>query len=199
MNPVTKKCMPRKGAFKGKSEQEDADANPSMREGLTKPPAGKVQHPTDCPPDTAWDAKSKICRPIDSMDKDRPSGASPQSPKSIASELSVAQLVQALDQLIELDPEDKEKSKMLAKELPNSAFPPSLVSDTHRSLMHHRPDVSDPYDTASVDRVRLRNSLFRATAVKGFSEKAVEDAVAHLVFHAREIVVGHLEKVKGKK
>jgi hypothetical protein len=197
MNPVTKKCMPRKGAFKGKSEQEEAEANPSMREGLTPPPAGKVQHPTDCPPNTAWDAKNKICRPIDSMDKDRPSGASPQNPKSVADEvqeMSLARLVSALDEIIRQLGDSKEKSKVLAKELPNAAFPPSLVSDTHRSLMHHTPNVEDPYDTTSVDLARLRNSLFRASTVKGFSEKAVEDAIEHLIFHAREVVLQSLEK-----
>lgn len=192
MNPVTKKCMPRKGAFKGKSEQEDADANPSLREGLTPPPAGKVQHQSDCPPNTAWDAKNKICRPIDSMDKDRPSGASPENPKSVA-DLSTAQIIQALDEIIK-GLGEQEKSKVLAKELPNAAFPPSLVSDTHRSLMHHSPNVEDPYDTASVDVARLRNSLFRATSVKGFSDKAVEDAIDHLLFHAREIVAENLGK-----
>jgi len=193
MNPVTKKCMPRKGAFKG-SEQEDADANPSMREGLTPPPAGKVQHQSDCPPNTAWDAKSKVCRPIDSMDKNRPSGASPQNPNSVAEELTTAQIIQALDEIIK-GLGEQEKSKVLAKELPNAAFPPSLVSDSHRSLMHHKSDVVDPYDTASVDVARLRNSLFRATSVKGFSDKAVDDAIDHLLFHAREIVV----EAAGKK
>ncbi len=193
MNPVTKKCMPRKGAFKGKSEQEDADAKPQNREGLTPPPAGKVQHPTDCPPNTAWDAKSKVCRPIDSMDKDRPSGASPQNPKSIADELTTAQIIQVLDEIIK-GLGEPEKSKVLAKELPNAAFPPSLVSDSHRSLMHHKSDVVDPYDTASVDVARLRNSLFRATAVKGFSDKAVEDGVNHLLFHARAIAAERIEK-----
>jgi hypothetical protein len=192
MNPVTKKCMPRKGAFKG-SEQEDADANPAMREGLTKPPAGKVQHPTDCPPNTAWDAKNKVCRPIDSMDKDRPSGASPQNPKSVADDLTTAQIIQVLDEIIK-GLGEKEKSKVLAKELPNAAFPPSLVSDTRRSLMHHTPGVEDPYDTASVDVIRLRNSLFRATAVKGFSDRAIEDAIDHLLFHAREVVAERIEK-----
>jgi len=34
MNPITKKCQPRKGAFKGKSEKEDAEnAQPDNREG----------------------------------------------------------------------------------------------------------------------------------------------------------------------
>ncbi len=197
MNPVTKKCMPRKGAFKGKSEQEDADAKPANREGLTPAPAGKVQHQSDCPPNTAWDAKNKICRPIDSMAKDRPSGASPQSPRSTAEEvqaMSLAKLVSALDELISHLGEEKEKGKVVAKDLPNAAFPPSLVSDSHRSLMHHKSDVVDPYDTASVDVVRLRNSLFRATTVQGFSGKAVEDGIDHLLFHAREIVAENLEK-----
>ena len=194
MNPVTKKCMPRKGAFKG---AEEADANPGNREGLTPAPEGKVQHQSDCPPNTAWDAKNKICRPIDSMAKDRPSGASPQSPKSTADEvqsMSLAKLVSALDELIKQLGDTKEKSKVVAKELPNAAFPPSLVSDSHRSLMHHKSDVVDPYDTASVDVIRLRNSLFRSATVKGFSEKAVEDAVDHLLFHAREIVAENLGK-----
>ena len=192
MNPVTKKCMPRKGAFKGKSEQEDADAIPANREGLTPAPAGKVQHQSDCPPDTAWDAKNKICRPIDSMDKNRPDGASPQNPHSVA-DMSKAGLIKELDAMIK-EMEAPEKNKVAARELPNAAFPPSLVSSSQRNLMHHAPDVEDPYDTATVDVARLRNSLFRATTVQGFSEKAVEDAIEHLLFHAREIVVAELEK-----
>lgn len=189
MNPVTKKCMPRKGAFKGKSEQEDAQAQPGNREGLTPPPAGKVQHQSDCPPNTAWDAKMKICRPIDSMDKDRPSGASPQSPKSTAVDsMSPARLIHELDRILSLQEGGKEKSRVAAKDLPNAAFPPSTVSSTKRILMHHTPDVEDPYDNASIDVGRLRNALARASKVEGFSAKAIDDATEHLLYHAREIV-----------
>lgn len=202
MNPVTKKCQPRKGAFKGKSGEEDADAKPGNREGLTQPPAGKVQHQSDCPEGTAWDAKNKICRPLDSMEKSRPDGASPQSPKDTASvesvveNMSLAKLISHLDEIIREDLAEgrKEKAKVAAKELPNEAFPPSLVGSTRRSLMHHTPEVTDPYDTETVDVARLRNALARVSKVDGYAEKAVEDARDHLVFHAREIVSRRLGK-----
>jgi hypothetical protein len=204
MNPVTKKCMPRKGAFKGKSETEEADAKPGNREGLTPAPAGKVQHQSDCPPDTAWDAKSKTCRPLSEMDKSRPSGSSPQNPKSVASvedvveNMSLAKIIAALDEIIaaELAEGRTEKAgmKVAAKDLPNEAFPPSLVSTTRRSLMHHSPDVTDPYDTASVDTARLRNALARSSKIDGFAEKAVADAQEHLLWHARQLVSAHLGK-----
>jgi len=195
MNPVTKKCQPRAGAFKGKSEQEDAQVQQSNREGLTVEVPGRVKIPVDCPPGTAWNAVRRVCSPLSTMDKNRPDGdAGPQNVKSVASRMSTAQLIQALDAIIAEEAGTKEKSKVLAKELPNAAFPPSLVSDTRRSLMHHAPGVEDPYDTASVDVARLRNSLFRSTAVKGFSDKAIEDAIDHLLFHAREIVAERIEK-----
>jgi hypothetical protein len=204
MNPVTKKCAPRDGAFKGKSEEEIANANPGNREGLTTAPAGKVQHQSDCPPDTAWDAKNKICRPLDSMDKSRPSGASPQNPKSVASvedvveNMSLAKIIASLDEIItEAITEGKtEKAgvKISAKDLPNEAFPPSLVSNTRRSLMHHNPDVTDPYDTASVDVPRLRNALARSSRIDGYAEKAVADAQEHLLWHARQLVSAYLGK-----
>ncbi len=198
MNPVTKKCMPRKGAFKGKSGQEDAEhANPGNREGLTPPPAGKVQHQTDCPANTAWDSKMKICRPIDSRAKDRPSGASPQSPRSTADdveELTPARLIQELDKILSQQSGSREKSRVNAKDLPNAAFPPSTVGSEKRVLMHHSPGVEDPYDNASVDIGRLRNALARVNNVEGFSEKAVEDAFDHLLYHAREIVTVANEK-----
>jgi hypothetical protein len=111
----------------------------------------------------------------------------------VADDLTTAQIIQVLDEIIK-GLGEQEKSKVLAKELPNAAFPPSLVSDTRRSLMHHTPSVEDPYDTASVDVIRLRNSLFRATAVKGFSDRAIEDAIDHLLFHAREVVAERIEK-----
>ena len=203
MNPVTKKCAPRDGAFKGKSEEEVADANPGNREGLTPAPAGMVQHQSDCPPGTAFDAKQRICRPLDSMDKSRPDGASPQNPKSVASvedvveNMSLAKIVSTLDEIILSDIEagrEKAGLKVSAKELPNEAFPPSLVSNTRRSLMHHTPDVSDPYDTASVDVPRLRNALARSSKIDGYAEKAVADAQEHLLWHARQLVSAHLGK-----
>jgi hypothetical protein len=180
-----------------KSRTAKADAIPSNREGLTPPPAGKVQHQSDCPPNTAWDSKMKICRPIDSMDKDRPSGASPQAPKSTADEvedLTPARLIQELDRILSEQTENKEKSRIAAKDLPNAAFPPSTVSSTKRVLMHHTPGVEDPYDNASVDVGRLRNALARASRVEGFSEKAVEDALGHLLYHAREAILAAHEK-----
>jgi hypothetical protein len=200
MNPITKKCMPRKGAFKGKSEQEEAEhAQPGNREGLTPAPAGKVQHQTDCPPNTAWDAKSKVCRPIDSRAKNRPDGASPQASTSVAvvEAMSLAQIIQQLDAILKEEIEAgraQEKGKVAAKNLPNAAFPPSLVSSTKRSLMHHTPGVEDPYDQETVDVGRLRNALARTTTVDGFSEQAVTDAREHLLYHARAFVADRLSK-----
>ena len=184
-----KKCV--------KSRTAKADAIPSNREGLTPPPAGKVQHQSDCPPNTAWDSKMKICRPIDSTDKDRPFGASPQAPKSTADEveeLTPARLIQELDRILSEQTENKEKSRIAAKDLPNAAFPPSTISATKRALMHHTPNVEDPYDNASVDVGRLRNALARSSKVEGFSEKAVEDALEHLLYHAREAILAAREK-----
>jgi hypothetical protein len=201
MNPVTKKCQPRKGAFKGKSDEETADAIPSNREGLVPPPAGQLNLPSDCPPGTGWDAKNNICRPLDSMDKNRPDGPSPQSPANTASledvveNMSLAKLVATLDVIIREDSADnKEKAKVDAKNLPNEAFPPSLVSSTRRSLMHHSPDVTDPYDTGSVDIGRLRNALARVSKIEGYADKAVIDAQEHLMWHARKIVSDYLVK-----
>jgi len=168
-----------------KSRTAKADAVPGNREGLTPPPAGKVQHQSDCPPNTGWDSKMKICRPLDSMDKDRPTGASPQSPSSTADvgDLSPARLIQELDRLLSLQEENKTKNRISARNLPNAAFPPSTVSATRRALMHHTSTVEDPYDTSTVDVARLRNALARVNGVEGFSEKAVEDAFEHLLYH----------------
>jgi hypothetical protein len=200
MNPITKKCAPRSGAFKGKSEEEVAD----NREGLVDAPAGKVRLPSDCPTDTIWDAKNKICRPLDSMDKSRPSGSSPQNPANTASvedvveNMSLSKIIASLDELIlsEINSGRMEKAgmKVAAKDLPNEAFPPSLVSNTRRSLMHHTPDVTDPYDTASVDVPRLRNALARSSRIDGYAEKAVADAQEHLLWHARQLVSAYLGK-----
>lgn len=188
MNPVTKKCMPRKGAFKGKSGEETAG-----REGLTTEVPGKVKLPQDCPAGTIWDGTRRTCTPLDPSDKNRPSGGpGPMDPKNVAS-MSIAQLVQALDEILK-EQGNKEKSRVAAKDLPNAAFPPSLISPTHRSLMHHTPSVTDPYDSASVDLARLRNALYRTSTVEGFSDKAVEDAIDHLLFHAREIVEARTAK-----
>jgi hypothetical protein len=166
-------------------------AKADNREGLVPPPAGQVNLPSDCPPDTAWDAKLKICRPIDSMDKNRPSGASPESPTSTAEdleELTPARIIQELDRILSERDETQSKTRVDAKDLPNAAFPPSTVSAEKRALMHHTPAVEDPYDTESVDIGRLRNALARASKVEGFSEKAIEDAFDHLLYHAREVV-----------
>lgn len=202
-NPKTKKCESRKGQYKGKSEEEKAvNAKPANREGLVGAPDGKVKHPTDCPPGTLWDGKNKICRPLDSMDKSRPDGSSPQNPADTASvedvveRMSLAKIIAHLDEIIrdEIEEGRKEKAKVAAKDLPNEAFPPSLVGSTRRSLMHHTPDVNDPYDTDTVDVARLRNALARVNKVSGYADKAIEDARDHLLFHAREIVVGRLSK-----
>jgi len=185
-----KKAMKKK-AVCSDEEQEEAEAMPGNREGLVPPPEGQVNLPSDCPPDTAWDAKLKICRPIDSMDKNRPSGASPESPKSTAEELeelTPARIIQELDRILSERDETKSKTRVDAKNLPNAAFPPSTVSAEKRVLMHHTPAVEDPYDTESVDIGRLRNALARASKVEGFSDKAIEDAFDHLMYHAREVV-----------
>jgi len=197
MNPITKKCMPRKGAFKGKSENEIAEnAQPQNREGLTSDPAGRVKHPTDCPPGTFWNTVRRTCVPLSSMDKNRPSGASPQPATNTAEtdELSIHQLIKHLDSIIKEAGDKKEKSRVVAKDLPNAAFPPSLVSSTKRSLMHHATGVEDPYDHETVDVSRLRNALARSGKVEGFSDRAVEDALEHLLYHARVIVGNHLSK-----
>lgn len=182
MNPVTKKCMPRKGAFKGKSGEETAvNAVPGNREGLTKEVPGKVKLPSDCPANTIWDGNSRMCRALTTI-------------MASIDNMTTAQLIQTLDVVIKEQGGSKEKSRVAAKNLPNAAFPPSLVSSTHRALLHHTPDVVDPYDSASVDVARLRNALYRTSKVEGFSDKAVEDAINHLLFHAREIVKERAEK-----
>jgi hypothetical protein len=138
------------------------------------------------------------------MDKSRPDGASPQNPKSVADvedvveNMSLAKIIATLDDIINevLAEGRKEKAglKVAAKDLPNEAFPPSLVSNTRRSLMHHTPDVTDPYDTASVDVPRLRNALARSSRIDGYAEKAVADAQDHLLWHARQLVSAYLGK-----
>lgn len=186
------KCKPLDSRKKTKSSDETAG-----REGLTPAPAGKVKLPADCPPNTMWDGVSKTCTPMDSRDKNRPSGASPQSPKSFAEVdgWSVAKLIQHLDAIIREDVGgSKEKAKVAAKNLPNEAFPPSLVGSTRRSLMHHTFEVADAYDNGTVDVARLRNALARVDGLDGYSAKAVEDAREHLIYHAREIIKASLGK-----
>lgn len=193
MNPITKKCMPKKSAFKKMKSAEEV----AGRDGLTPAPEGKVRLPMDCPEGTVWDGAKKVCKELDSMDKSRPGGQeiNPEMHASV-DRMSTAQLIKSLDDLIkeEIQAGRKEKAVVMAKDLPNAAFPPSLVSTTRRSLMHHSPSVEDPYDNASVDVNRLRNALARSAKVEGFSTKAVEDAREHLVYHAREIVKAYLAK-----
>lgn len=199
-NPILKKCVSKKDAFKkGKSKGETIEnAQSSNREGLTPSPAGQVRHATDCPPNTAFDPNGRICRPIDSTQKNRPTGSTPQSPTSIASiaDMSVAQLVQQLDIIIKEQNvvENKDKDKTIAKNLPNAAFPPSLISAVKRSLMHHSSSVQDPYNHATVEVGRLRNAIVRSTTVEGFSEQAILDARAHLLYHAHAIIEEYLSK-----
>lgn len=186
-------CVPLDSSKKTKGETEAAGD-----EGLVPAPAGKVKLPSDCPPNTLWDGVNKLCRPLDSSDKSRPSGASPQSPKSTATAdtMSVAQLIRQLDEIINVEKASgsREKFKIDAKELPNEAFPPSLVSSTRRALLHHTPGVKDSYDNASIDTARLRNALARVTKLEGYSAPALEDATKHLIDHAREVVKVHLGK-----
>lgn len=193
LNPVTKKCMPRKGAFKGKSDSEN-----SGDEGLIPAPEGRVKNPVDCPAGTLWDGVNKLCRPLDSGDKSRPGEPGPQDAKDTAAvdKMSVSNLIKHLDEMIRNEDAaaNKEKSKVAAKSLPNEAFPPSLVNSTRRNLMHHTLDVVDAYDNASVDVSRLRNALARVEKVEGYSPRAVEDAREHLLYHAREVVKAYLGK-----
>jgi hypothetical protein len=110
--------------------------------------------------------------------------------------MSLAKIIATLDGIIkqELVTGLKEKSKVAAKELPNEAFPPSLVGTNRRSLMHHTPNVTDPYDTASVDVARLRNALARSSKIEGYAEKAVTDAQDHLLWHARSLILSCWKK-----
>lgn len=236
-NPITKKCMPRKGAFKGKSQEDKpkgapkdkhgcniltekydgasgkcvpkssaselaVNQMPGNRQGLTPSPAGIVKHPSDCPMGTIWDGKSKTCRPLDSSDKNRPSGNSPQEPQNTASiedvvnSMSLAKIISCLDEIIreEIAGGRKEKATVKAKDLPNEAFPPSLVNSAKRSLMHHTANVEDAYDSNTVDCSRLRNSLARISKVTGYSEKAKEEALEHLLAHAKDLIVKNLGK-----
>ena len=102
--------------------------------------------------------------------------------------MTPARIIQELDRILSERDETKSKTRVDAKNLPNAAFPPSTVSAEKRVLMHHTPVVEDPYDTESVDIGRLRNALARASKVEGFSDKAIEDAFDHLMYHAREVV-----------
>jgi len=207
-NPVTKKCMPKKGAFKKgkvKSKEEAVNAQPGNRDGLVGAPQGKVKHPTDCPPGTAWDGKRKVCVQMDTRESNRPAGTNtPVPPTDKAAEvenqvenMSLAKVISHLDQMIQEEVSsgrNKESAKVAARDLPNEAFPPSLVGATRRALMHHTPDVEDPYDTNTVDVSRLRNALARVSKVNGFSEKAIADAREHLLYHAREVIKDSLGK-----
>lgn len=192
-NADREECITLDSSKKTKGEAEAAGA-----EGLVPAPAGKVKLPSDCPAGTLWDGVNKICRPLDSSDKNRPSGASPQSPKSTASTdtMSVAQLIRHLDEIINVEKASgsREKFKIDAKELPNEAFPPALVSSTRRALLHHTPGVKDSYDNASIDTARLRNALARVSKIEGYSAQAIEDATKHLIDHAREVVKAYLGK-----
>lgn len=193
-NPITKKCQTKKDSPIAQGSDEEL----AGREGLVEPP-GRVKLPSDCPSGTIWDGARQTCTPLSTSDKNRPSGStSPMNPKSVAS-MSTATLIQHLDAVIkeELAEARAERSKVPARDLPNAAFPPSLISDTKRSFMHHAHDVKDPYDNGTVDTARLRNALARFSGEKaqaGFSAPAVADGLEHLMFHARAIVSERLEK-----
>lgn len=187
------KCKPLDSRKKTKGETETAGD-----EGLVPAPAGKVKLPSDCPPGTLWDGVNKLCRPLDSSDKSRPGNKSPQAPTSTASEeqISVAGLISKLDEIIRFESATgkREKARVEARALPNEAFPPSMINATRRSLLHHTPDVKDPYDNETIDVARLRNALARVSKVEGYAAKAVEDALNHLVYHAREVIKTRLGK-----
>jgi len=181
----TKKCLPLDTHMKIASD-ETADVNMQNREGLTPRIPGKVRSPADCPKNHMWDGKLKVCKPLDPADKIRPGGLD-EDPFNFAS-MSVNRVISELDKVIAAESMRASGSKVSAKDLPNAAFPPSLVSSTKRSLMHHTPEAADAYDHASVDVVRLRNALARFSTVTDFSEKAKEDALEHLLYHAREVL-----------
>ena len=109
-------------------------------------------------------------------------------------ERKITSLDDIINEVLAEGRKEKADLKVAAKDLPNEAFPPSLVSNTRRSLMHHTPDVTDPYDTASVDVPRLRNALARSSRIDGYAEKAVADAQDHLLWHARQLVSAYLGK-----
>ena len=177
--------------MKSKGEIEAAG-----REGLTPAPAGKVRLPYDCPAGTMWDGMLKTCVPLDSRDKNDSSGGSMMKAMSAVDGFSMAQLIRHLDEIINVEKASgsREKFKIDAKDLPNEAFPPALVSSTRRALLHHTPGVKDSYDNASIDNARLRNALARVSKIEGYSAQAIEDATKHLIDHAREVVKAYLGK-----
>jgi hypothetical protein len=143
-----------------------------------------------------WDGMLKTCVPLDSRDKNDSSGGSMMKAMSAVDGFSMAQLIRHLDEIINVEKASgsREKFKIDAKELPNEAFPPALVSSTRRALLHHTPGVKDSYDNASIDTARLRNALARVTKLEGYSSQAIEDATKHLIDHAREVVKAYLGK-----
>ena len=187
------KCIPLD--TRKKVANQDAQAGD---EGLVPAPEGQVKLPSDCPAGTIWDANRRTCTPLNPEDKTRQGTPGPYNPEDLASvdKMTPAQLIKQLDEIIKAEVASgrKEKSKMDAKDLPNEAFPPSLVATSRRSLMHHNASVSDPYDNGSVDVSRLRNSLARVNKVEGYSTKAVEEALNHLMEHARTVVKDFLGK-----
>lgn len=199
-NPITKKCMPLPSKFKkSKSAEQAVHAQPGNREGLTDAVPGKVKLPSDCPPGTIWDGTRRTCTPLSTEEKTRQGSPGPYNPKDLATvdKMSTAQLIKYLDQIIKEElasGRGREKADVAARDLPNEAFPPSLVSSTRRSLLHHNPNVEDAYDNQSVNVSRLRNSLARVSSLQGYSEMALEEATQHLLYHAREVVKAYLGK-----
>lgn len=183
-------CVPLSADKKTKSAEELAG-----REGLTPTPEGKVRLPSDCPSGTMWDGMLKTCVPLDSREKNDPRGGSMMSSQPFSS-MSTAKVISVLDEIIKVQSSEanREKSRVTARDLPNEAFPPSLVGSTRRNLMHHTPEVTDAYDNASVDVSRLRNALARIDKLEGYSPQAITDARAHLLFHAQEVVESYLGK-----
>jgi len=198
-NPASNKCQTKKAAPTVTADTEEAAAQSGNREGLTTEVPGKVKLPSDCPPGTIWDGTRRTCTPLSTQDKNRPNGsAGPNNPHDVAS-MTTAALIQTLDEIIKSEPEEarEERAKVSAKSLPNAAFPPSLISSSKRSFMHHAHTVEDPYDNETVDVARLRNALARFTSEKaqeGFSAPAVADGLDHLLFHARSLAEAHLAK-----
>lgn len=185
-----------------------ASGEGAAQNDLAPSPAGRpARLPSDCPPNTGWNADREDCVPLDSSKKTKgetetlenaETGPAAVDKAEIAPvfNMSVAQLIRQLDEIINVEKASgsREKFKIDAKELPNEAFPPSLVSSTRRALLHHTPGVKDSYDNTSIDTARLRNALARVSKIEGYSSQAIEDAAKHLLDHARAVVKAHLGK-----
>lgn len=100
-----------------------------------------------------------------------------------------------------IDLATKKKTRPPDSQLPDAAFPPSLVKKdktgkvVKRSLPHHGPNVKSPTENSSVDVGRLKNALARINQVKGFTASEIASAKRHLMAHAKAL----LDKYKKDK